>query len=196
MPSIQPRFVLGGSKNCYSLVRQDELAQPKRIEQRYQPPHYKCTEMINPKLESAVNYKLTQRMARLLEPRRIKPIPDEFEWGTFEPEFPPTGRLAKITSIGFKALAEPRFKVPRFQKGDNASVVFTVSKGAKEYKPSENIQKMAKPVARETGAHFRENAFAVSKKALSKKPLDKKKKEIYDRLSTPRRITEKFVKKA
>lgn len=164
--------------------RIDRLAQPRYPVPPYSEHGAKCSDPINPISPNALKYKTKPYFIELSKPHTTAE-PQDDEFGTFESEYEPPAAYAKIKSAGIASLAEPRprQKRKRYQRGDNASVIFEVSKEAMKAKPNATMERLAVP-RKNLQANLKPNPFDVSKAACERKPLDKKKAAYYVKLST------------
>lgn len=160
----------------------DSLSKPRCPVKPYTDPGTKISDPVQPIPRSALNFEMTPRYEKLTLP--FKPPPEEQMFEMYENPYDTPSELAKIKSKGIKVLAEPLIKTKRFVKGDNASIVFEVSKNAIKAKPSELVKKLAKPRV-VNGEEPKANAFTVSRSALN--PLKRDKLEYYTKLSTPQK---------
>lgn len=158
------------------------LSKPARPVKRYKDPGTKISDPINPISRAVLTFEMSDRYKQLTMP--FKPPPEQPMFEMYENPYDVPRDMAKVPGTGMKALAEPRNITKRFAKGDNASIVFEVSKNAIKAKPSENVKKLAQPRMVQ-GEEPRANAFAVSKTALN--PLKKNKLEYYTKLSQPQK---------
>lgn len=135
---------------------------------------------------AVLNFVMTPAYERLVVP--FKTIEPEDTYQPYENPFDVPHEYENVKSKGIPVLAEPKIKNKRYQKGDNASVVFEVSKAAKTAKASERSILLAKP-RENLQEEPKADPFAVSKKAVSKKPLPPAKLTYYTKLAEPRART-------
>lgn len=164
--------------------RTEQLAKPLRPTPIYVDPGHKVSDPVHPIKPAVLNFKMTPHYEFLATPFKARDAGDDFE--PYENPFDVPREYAKITTVGIKQLAEPRLgvKTKRWQRGDNASVVFEVSKSAMKAKTSANTKKLAEPRKNMQEAP-KANPFAVKPAACAKKPMPPAKKEYYDKLATP-----------
>lgn len=163
----------------------EKLAQPKQrlVSRPYEGPKTKVSDPIKPIKKSVLTFDITPRLLQLTTPFK-PPVEDEPEM--YQNPFDVPREFRKVTSKGVSALATPKptRSRKRFVKGDNASLVFAVSPNALKAKPSAITKKLAEP-KKNMQEGPRANPFAVSKAAVSKKPLPKEKALYYAKLATP-----------
>lgn len=160
----------------------ETLSRPVRPTQIYRDPGIKVSDPVPPISRNALNFEMTPRYEQITMP--FKPAYEEPFMEQYENPYNPPRDVANVKTLGIKALSEPRVKTKRFARGDNASVIFEVSKNAIKAKTTEHTKKLAKPriVNQEEP---KENAFTVSRAALN--PLKKDKLEYYTNLSKPQK---------
>lgn len=123
---------------------------------------------------SALKYTMSKRMITLATP--YKPPADD-PLPEYERCAPVPKLYQDIGTVGIAKLSQPRVVRKRWIRADAASVVFTVSAGARKYKPSARMQALCKPRP-QVGESSKANPYAVKKSALiTLKP----KKEAYFR---------------
>lgn len=123
---------------------------------------------------------MTDAMTKLTEPivrKADEPIPQ------YERPFRVPPPFRRVKSLGIDKLSAPMRPRKFFAKGDNASIVFTVSKAACKHKASARTKVICKP-KRMFGAEPKKDPYKVSPAALTAKQ-PKKTIEFYKKLSTP-----------
>lgn len=183
--SVESVYYKSQSECKVDMDRIEMLAQPKPrlVNVPYEGPKMKISDPTTPIKKSVLNFDITPRLLKLTTPFK-EPVEDEPEM--YENPFEIPREYRNVKSTGLTALAAPRSSRSRkrFVKGDNASVVFDVSKAAMKAKPSEKTKKLAEP-KKNMQEEPKANPFGVSKAAASKKPLAKDKSEYYAKLATP-----------
>lgn len=165
--------------------RIEKLSQPRHPVPPYSDHGMKCSDPINRINPFALTCETKPYFIALSKPLKAAEPPDD-EFGTFQNEHETPAAYAKVKSVGVASLAEPRArqKRKRYQRGDNASIIFEVSKEAMKAKPNATMERLSVP-RKNLQANLKPNPYGVSKAACARKPLDKKKAEYYDKLSTP-----------
>lgn len=145
---------------------------------------HKVSDPVNPISRAVLNFKMTPHYTFLATP--FKPVEADDEFEPYESPYEVPRDYAKIKTVGIQQLAEPRLgiKTKRYQRGDNASIVFEVSKMAMKAKPSEKTKKLAEP-RKNMQEEAKPNPFSVKPAACAKKPMPPAKVEYYVKLSTP-----------
>lgn len=152
----------------------DYLAQPKHRSNKYLPRRH---QFVKP---NALKYKITPAVLKLATPI-VRP--DEPRPAPYESPFPLSRSLRRIRSVGIAKLATPTRPRKFYARGDNASVVFTVSPAARKYVTTQRDKQRSKPKV-SLQQPPKADPFKVSPNAISAKLTDKK-IEIYKKLSTP-----------
>lgn len=158
----------------YDIQRLRYLAMPRTQYSKYtSTKHLRAGEVPR----SALKYKMTKRMDTIATP--FKPPPDD-PLPEYERCAPVPRIYDAIATVGIAKLAQPRVVRKRWTRADAASVVFTVSEGAKKYKTSARMKVLCKPKTVDSEEPVKE-PFAVKKSGLKKILPDKE--AIYRKLA-------------
>lgn len=167
-------------------IRLDELARPRWITAMYVGGGQDIFNAIKP---SVLKYEITPRLLALTAPRKeFQPL--DYGAGSYDRPYPVPSRYADVESHGIGVLSRPRKKRERYIKvAEIAPSTGPKPEAAVQFKLSERIMKLSKPIMRDIDE--RTNPFAVSKAASSRKPLPPKQIEYYSNLSKPNKQTSK-----